>query len=112
VEFARRCSETLAVDLARRWTVGDLAHGFGLTPRTLQRRLQPEGGFGRLLNRARAEQAARMLVKREHELGIIGFACGYSDQPHFTREFKRRTAMTPAQYRQAFAHPASEAGRP
>jgi AraC-like DNA-binding protein len=37
----------------------------------------------------------------------VGFACGYADQPHFTRDFKRRTAMTPAAYRSAFAVPPS-----
>jgi AraC-like DNA-binding protein len=33
----------------------------------------------------------------------IGFLCGYSDQAHFTREFKRATGITPSKYRESFA---------
>jgi AraC-like DNA-binding protein len=52
---------------------------------------------------ARAEHAAHLLINGGHSLSLIGFASGYADQPHFTREFKRRAALTPLEYRQAFA---------
>jgi AraC-like DNA-binding protein len=46
-----------------------------------------------------------LLVERREPLALAGFASGYADQAHFTREFKKRTALTPARYARAFAAP-------
>ncbi|MCR3750440.1 helix-turn-helix domain-containing protein [Lentzea californiensis] len=108
-DVATRARHLLAGDLARGWTLRELAARFGTSARTLQRTLQPAGGFTALLATARADAAADLLMNTTHPLGIVGFACGYTDQPHLTREFKRRTAMTPAAYRSAFTRqPAKE----
>jgi AraC-like DNA-binding protein len=93
----------IAADPARSWSVAAVADLLGLAPRTLQRRLAPAGGLTAIASGVRAERAADLLINSTHALGIVGFACGYADQPHFTREFQRRTAMTPAAYRRAFA---------
>lgn len=95
----------LAGDLGRRWTLGDLAVALGTSPRSLQRRLRADGGFNALLSATRVEAAADLLRNSSQPLSIVGFASGYADQPHFTRDFKRRTAMTPLAYRSAFAGP-------
>ncbi|UWP82392.1 AraC family transcriptional regulator [Dactylosporangium fulvum] len=102
VDVASQARRLLTGNLARRWTLGDLAAELGTSTRSLQRRLTA-GGFTDLYGAARAEAAADLLMNTEHPLGIVGFACGYADQPHFTREFRRRTAITPAAYRSAFA---------
>jgi AraC-like DNA-binding protein len=99
----------LAGNLARRWTLAGLAAELGTSTRSLQRRLAAHGGFTGLLGAVRAEAAAKLLLHTGHPLGIVGFACGYADQPHFTREFRRRTAMTPAVYRSAFADAGTKA---
>lgn len=104
VPHARRL---LAGDLGHRWTLTRLAAALGTSPRTLQRRLGP-GGFAALLGAIRAEAAADLLMTSQHPLSTVGFACGYADQAHFSREFKRRTAFTPAAYRSAFARPLEE----
>ncbi|GAA2974582.1 helix-turn-helix transcriptional regulator [Actinokineospora diospyrosa] len=92
----------LGADLARRWTVDELAGRLGTSRRGLQRRLREAGGFQDMLGTARTEAAAGLLLGGAHSLSTIGFACGYTDQPHFTRDFTRRTAMTPSAYRGAF----------
>ncbi|MGV9316888.1 helix-turn-helix transcriptional regulator [Streptomyces sp. NPDC003691] len=97
-----RARRLLAADPARRWTLGGLAAELGVPARTLQRRLAEAGGFSGLLAAVRTETAAGLLMGGEHAVGVIGFACGYADQPHFTRHFKLRTAMTPAVYRSVF----------
>jgi AraC-like DNA-binding protein len=102
-DLASRSRALLTTDLVRRWTVGDLAAEAAVSVRTLQRHLRPAGGFAALLGAVRADRAADLLVAGAHPLGVIGFICGYADQPHFTRDFRRRTAMTPAAYRAAFA---------
>jgi AraC-like DNA-binding protein len=99
---ASRARQMLAADPARRWTLRDLAGGLGVPGRSLQRTLQPARGFTGLLGEVRAGAAAAMLRAGPVPLGLVGFTCGYADQAHFTREFRRRTAMTPGQYRSAF----------
>jgi AraC-like DNA-binding protein len=108
---AGRSRELLGSDPVRRWNVAGLAAETAVSVRTLQRQLRPVGGFAALLGAVRAGRAADLLVGGSHPLGVVGFACGYADQPHFTREFRRRTAMTPAAYRTAFT-PARSAAVP
>ncbi|MER6910380.1 helix-turn-helix transcriptional regulator [Streptomyces sp. NPDC000594] len=107
-DAASRAYRLLAADPARRWTLGCLAAELGLPPRSLQRRLRDAGGFSGLLARVRTEIAAELLMHGGHTVSVIGFACGYADQPHFTRHFKVRTAMTPSVYRAAFRRPAPD----
>lgn len=101
----------LAADPTRGWTLASLAAQLAVSTRSLQRHLAASGGFAALRATTRAETAAHLLMNTDHPLGVVGFASGYTDQPHFTREFKRRTAMTPAAYRSAFAYRAAS-GRP
>jgi len=101
---AARVSATVSGDLGRAWTLADLARRMAMSERTLQRRLSEAGGaFADLIRAIRVEAAGRLLIDTTHSLGKVGFVCGFSDQAHFTRLFKRQTAMTPAAYRRAFA---------
>lgn len=107
-DVVSRARGLLARDLGRRWSVDGIAVELGISTRSLQRRLREEGGFQGLLGAVRTEAAAHLLVNSPRALSAIGFVCGYADQPHFTREFKHRTAMTPAVYRRAFSHQSGE----
>jgi AraC-like DNA-binding protein len=99
----------VAADLCRAWTLADVARvlaaaGPSFAPRTLQRRLAAAGAtFPGVVRAARVAAAGRMLAERRLALGVIGFACGFADQPHFTRQFKRQLGLTPAAYRRVFA---------
>ncbi len=96
--------ERLLADPARNWLLAELANELGLATRTLQRRLRQEGCcFAELVQDARATHASRLLTHSCESIAAIGFVAGYADQPHFTREFKRRTAMTPALFRSAYS---------
>jgi AraC-like DNA-binding protein len=52
--------------------------------------------------RLRCRQA-RLLAESPQSPAQIGYLCGFSDQAHFTREFKRHSAVTPARFREQFA---------
>jgi AraC-like DNA-binding protein len=100
---AARVSATVSGDLGRAWSLADLARHFAMSERTLQRQLSKAGAtLADLIRAARVEAAGRFLIDTPHSLGKVGFACGFSDQAHFTKLFKRQTAMTPAAYRRAF----------
>jgi AraC-like DNA-binding protein len=43
--------------------------------------------------------ACALLAGGDDPLPAVGFVCGFSDQAHFTREFRRRVNLTPGAYR-------------
>ncbi|MGL4573402.1 MAG: helix-turn-helix transcriptional regulator [Burkholderiaceae bacterium] len=99
-----RVRERLLADPGRAWTVQSLADELTLSRRTLQRHLAAAGqSFRDLVAQARLARSARLLSTSRMAPSEIGYLCGYSDQAHFTREFKRSTAFTPALYRTEFA---------
>jgi AraC-like DNA-binding protein len=99
----------IADDPARRWSVADAAAALGLGARALQRRLAARGLTTTAVARAVQVRAACLrLADGDDPLPAIGFACGFSDQAHFTREFRRRVNMPPGRYR-ALRRPTSAA---
>ena len=99
-----RARQILSGDLGRGWTIARLAADMNLSSRSLQRRLaQGNSGFTVLLAQARASNAARLLGTSTQAAAQIGYLCGYSDQAHFNREFRRQVGCTPLQFRAGFA---------
>lgn len=49
--------------------------------------------------RRRIEHAKRQLARRDIPLKVVAADCGFSDQSHMTRVFRRALATTPAEYR-------------
>jgi AraC-like DNA-binding protein len=77
------------------------AEQLGQSPRSLQRHLRLEGvRYVDVVATARAQRASQMLSQISPSLAEIGFACGYTDQAHFCRDFKRRVGMSPLRYRE------------
>ncbi len=56
------------------------------------------GGF---LRRARVEEAARRLAEGAAPLAQIALECGFCDQSHLSRTFKRLMGLTPGAWRRA-----------
>ena len=103
-DWVTTAHRVLAADAGRRWTLQTPAREMDSSPRSLQRRLSTGGGsFSALLCSVRLAQSARLLVQTRRQPAEIGYVCGFADQAHFTREFKRYSALTPGKYRQEFA---------
>jgi AraC family transcriptional regulator len=51
---------------------------------------------------SRLAAAAKLLTASNESLAGIAVSCGYFDQSHFCRQFKRYTGMAPSAYRNAF----------
>ena len=96
--------ELVAGDTARNWSVAEAAAATLTSRRTLQRRLARSAvTFKQLVQAVRVREACRLLTDTAFSPSEIGYWCGFSDQSHFSREFKRRTNATPIMFRQAFA---------
>lgn len=79
----------------------EAAQQLGLSTRSLQRKLKAEGTrYVDIVASARAQRASAMLSRHQPGLAEVGFACGYTDQAHFCRDFKRRVGMSPLRYRE------------
>lgn len=55
------------------------------------------------LVRYRVERAQEMMRDRSIALLDVALACGFSDQSHLGRVFKRLTGQTPKQYREGLS---------
>lgn len=85
----------------RTLTLEELSTEAGVHPVHLSRvfrRFQREG-IAEYTHRLRARTAATLLRNPETPLAEIGFACGFADQSHFTRSFRRITGHTPHAFR-------------
>jgi AraC-like DNA-binding protein len=63
----------------------------------------------RYLRKLRLSMASRALVSTGETLAEIASGCGFSDQSHFTREFRRRFGRTPRDYREHYARDRADA---
>lgn len=96
--------QALSRDIAYAWSIDALALELNIAVRSLQRKLAAQqSSFSAQLAQARAAHAAQLLATTAQSPAQIGYACGYADQAHFGREFKRHTALTPLQYRAEFS---------
>jgi len=88
-----------------RLTNTELARATGLSVRAFERAFAAEYGLPpqQYLKRLRLQTASRRLVASRETIAEIAAGSGFSDQSHFTREFRRVTEMTPGRYRETYA---------
>jgi AraC-like DNA-binding protein len=81
--------------------VAALARRAGLSPRQLRRRFVELFGTGvkEFVLRARIRAAAEALRATGRPIAEIALDCGFYDQSAFTRQFRRRTGLTPERWR-------------
>ena len=56
----------------------------------------------RFLRKLRLRLASRALMDTDESLADIALKCGFADQSHFSREFRRQFARTPREYREYY----------
>jgi AraC-like DNA-binding protein len=77
-----------------------VADQIGLTPRTLQRKLQELGtSHNELLDTMRRQLAMRYLREDEMAICEVAYLLGFSESSSFHRAFKRWTGLTPKEFR-------------
>jgi AraC-like DNA-binding protein len=80
--------------------LGDVAAALHVSERTLNRRLQAEGGsFRELKSRALISRARQYLGESRFSIDAIAQALGYTDAANFRRAFRKVTGCSPSTYR-------------
>jgi AraC family transcriptional regulator, L-rhamnose operon transcriptional activator RhaR len=100
-----RAMRLLDADLARPWTLIELANELHLTPRHLVRLFKTATGVPPMayLAQVRAENAAVLLLHSDEPITGIGRAVGWPDQNYFARRFKAHYGLSATTYRKRFA---------
>ncbi len=82
-------------------SLDDLASEIGLSRFHFARRFRASTGTPphEFLLRQRVERARTLLERTDSPLLDVACTCGFADQSHMTREFKKRVGTTPGRYR-------------
>lgn len=77
-----------------------VARRLGLSPRSLQRRLDEAGtSFAEILDTAREERAKVFLRAGDVSIAEVSWLLGFAEQSAFTRAFRRWTGRAPTEWR-------------
>lgn len=99
----RRAKARLTADLQADTRLDDLARECGLSKRHFLRAFKTSTGEPphRWLLGRRVERAKELLAGSNLDLSEIAALCGFSDQSHLNRMFRRQTGNTPGAWRRA-----------
>ncbi|MGN4935266.1 helix-turn-helix domain-containing protein [Aeromonas rivipollensis] len=106
-QHLQRAAELMQDDSASPLSLSQLSAVAGLTPSHFVRAFSQHYGMtphAYLLDRR--IRHARTLLRQGQPLAEVALASGFADQAHFQRQFKRRVAATPGQYRTQLARQA------
>lgn len=99
-----RCQEWIAEHYQEPAPVTHMVRLSGLAERTFKRRFQEATGMSPLeyVHTLRIEEAKHMLETGEASIEAIAGEVGYEDSGFFSRLFRNKVNLTPAQYRKRF----------
>lgn len=102
--IVRQCEGWLKEQMRERNPVATVVERSGVAERTLKRRFKQATGMSLMdyLQNVRIEEAKRQLEETSRAAEAIGWDVGYEDASFFRRLFKRRTGLSPVQYRRLF----------
>jgi len=103
-ELVARCQLWAASNYRVETPVAQMVALSGLPERTFKRRFQLATGMSALdyIHTLRLEEAKQMLEATALPVEAVAQEVGYQDASFFGRLFKRKVALTPAQYRRRF----------
>jgi AraC family transcriptional regulator len=98
---ARRVLTHIDLNLASKLTVAALADLVALSNSHFSRAFRHALGFPPMAYVAarRVERAKQMMTSTVQPLCMIALACGFTDQPHFNRCFRRWAGVSPGAWR-------------
>jgi AraC family transcriptional regulator len=99
--WLRRVTDRLNEEFTQNITTNSLAAEAGVHPVYLAsvfRRFHRQT-IGEYIQKLRIAHASKLLSDHAVPLTDIAYTCGFADQSHFTRVFKRRIGITPGVFR-------------
>jgi AraC family transcriptional regulator len=101
--WLQRVKDRLHAEFCERLRMRDLAREAGVHPVHLARAFRKfeKRTPGEYQQHLQIRAACELLGKPEWPLAEIAAECGFADQSHFTRAFRRMAATTPLRFRQA-----------
>jgi AraC family transcriptional regulator len=101
--WLKRVKDRLHAEFCERLRMRDLAREAGVHPVHLARAFRKfeKRTPGEYQQHLQIRAACELLGKPEWPLAEIAAECGFADQSHFTRAFRRMAATTPLRFRQA-----------
>jgi transcriptional regulator GlxA family with amidase domain len=99
-----RCQTWIAGHYQEANPVRNMVRLSGLAERTFVRRFQRATGMAPLeyVHALRLEEAKQMLESGDEPVEAVALEVGYEDAGYFSRLFRRKVQLTPAQYRKRF----------
>jgi AraC-like DNA-binding protein len=95
------------------WSAFEVARRFGMSQRTLQRRLHELGtSFQQEINAAHLRIAKRLMQETDNPLKWIAIESGYASLQHFSASFRARVGLSPSAWRAVCSEASAVAGRP
>jgi transcriptional regulator GlxA family with amidase domain len=100
----RSCEQWLGEHYREADTIKQVVEGASIPERTLKRRFKAatDSTLIDYLQNLRVEEAKCLLESGQKPVDEISADVGYEDPSFFRRLFKRRTGLTPSQYRRMF----------
>lgn len=97
----RTVRDHVAAHLADKLSLEDLATSVGLSRFHFARRFRASTGTTphEYVTRARIDRARSLLTGSDQPLSSVAAACGFADQSHLTRVFRRLVGTTPGRFR-------------
>ncbi|MEM7584729.1 MAG: AraC family transcriptional regulator [Acidobacteriota bacterium] len=99
----KRVLDFVATHYGRGITLEDMAAEAGISPYHFARLFKQTIGQPpyQFVMAYRVEQAKKLMAEPTRPLADVAVSCGFSDQAHFSRTFKRFTGSTPTAWRKA-----------
>jgi transcriptional regulator GlxA family with amidase domain len=109
-----KCQEWIAARSTVEAPVASMVRLSGLPERTFKRRFRKAAGMTPLeyVHAIRLEQAKQLLETTDETLDKLAERVGYEDATFFSRLFRRKVGLTPAQYRRRFGALRSALSKP
>jgi AraC-like DNA-binding protein len=97
----RKITAAIQGDLARNWTVDELAESLGMSAGHFSRAFRRSTGAAprQWIIRQRIDAAMDKLLMTRDSLAEIALGCGFAEQTHFTRTFTRMVGSSPGAWR-------------
>ena len=101
-----KLEEILRTGFAEKFTLGDLSHELRIHPVHLSRSFPQyfHCTLGEFVRSIRVERSLAFIPDKKRSLTEIGSDCGFADQSHFLRSFKRIMGVSPSAYRKLLCH--------